>query len=59
MIIEWPLNGQFHDAVTDALTSRTDVSEMVDHDHERRMALQKEVFLSTFFGKITSASELS
>ena len=29
MIIEWPLNGQFHDAVTDVLTSLTGVSEMV------------------------------
>ena len=29
LIIEWPLNGQFHDAVTDVLRSRTDVKEMV------------------------------
>ena len=29
VIIEWPLNGQFHDAVTDVLTPRTGISEVV------------------------------
>ena len=29
VIIEWPLNGQFHGAVTDILTSRTDVIQVV------------------------------
>ena len=33
MIIEWPLNGQFNDAVTNVLTSQTDVREVVDHDN--------------------------
>ena len=42
MIIEWPLNGQFHGAVTDVLTSRTGVSEMVDQDDDHK--------LTTFFG---------
>ena len=34
MIIEWPLNGPFHDAVTDVLTSRTNVFEVVDVDDD-------------------------
>ena len=29
MIIKWPLNGQLQDAVTDVLTSRTDIIEVV------------------------------
>ena len=29
VIIEWPRKGQFHDAVTNVLMSRTGVSEMV------------------------------
>ena len=32
VIIEWPLNGQFHDAPEVILTSRTYVREMVDDD---------------------------
>ena len=31
VIIKWPLNGQFNYAVTNVLTSQTDVSEMVAH----------------------------
>ena len=34
VIIEWPLNGQFHDARDVILTSQIDVREMVDHDHD-------------------------
>ena len=34
VIIEWPLNGHFHDAGDVILTSRIDVREMVDHDHD-------------------------
>ena len=34
VIIEWPLNGQFHDAVTDFLTSQNDVREMEDNDND-------------------------
>ena len=37
VIIEWPLNGQFNDAVTDVLTSRTDVREVVDHDDDHEL----------------------
>ena len=31
VIIEWPLNGQFHDAVTNALTSQTAVSGVIEN----------------------------
>ena len=31
VIIEWPLNEQFHDAVTNFLTSRTAVSGVVEN----------------------------
>ena len=35
MIIEWPLNGQFHNAVTDVLTSQTDLRQLdVDDDDD-------------------------
>ena len=34
MIIEWPLNGQFHEAITDVLMSRTDVFRMADDDND-------------------------
>ena len=34
VIIEWPLNGQFHDARDVILTSRTDIREMVDDDDD-------------------------
>ena len=34
VIIEWPLNGQFHDARDVILTSRTHVREMVDDDDD-------------------------
>ena len=30
MIIEWPLNGQFHDVGIDVLTSWTDVRDLAD-----------------------------
>ena len=33
MIIEWPVNEQFHDTVTEVLTSETDVREL-DDDYE-------------------------
>ena len=32
--MEWPLNGQFHDARDIILTSRTDVRELVDDDDD-------------------------
>ena len=32
VIIEWPLNGQFHDAVTDVLTSWIDVRDLADDE---------------------------
>ena len=31
VIIEWPLNGQFHDAVTNVLTSQTAISGVVEN----------------------------
>ena len=31
VIIKWPLNGQFHDAVTEVLTSRMAVSGVVEN----------------------------
>ena len=31
VIIEWPLNGQFHHAITDVLTSRTAVNGVVEN----------------------------
>ena len=34
MIIECPLNGQYHDARDVILTSRTDIREMVDDDDD-------------------------
>ena len=34
VIIECPLNGQYHDARDVILTSRTDVREMVDDDDD-------------------------
>ena len=34
VIIEWPLNGQFHDAVTNVLTSRINVRDLADDDDE-------------------------
>ena len=34
MIIEWPLNGQFHDSLDVILMSRTNVREMVDDDDD-------------------------
>ena len=42
MIIKWPLSGQFHDAVTNVLTSQTGISEMMNHDDDHK--------LMTFFG---------
>ena len=44
MIIEWPLNGQFHDARDVILTSQTDVREMVDDDNNICMKLAKVCF---------------
>ena len=34
MIIEWPLNGLFHDARDVILTSQTDVREMDNDDND-------------------------
>ena len=48
MIIEWPLNGQFHDARDVILTSRTDVREMVDDDDEWPLVILLENELGTF-----------
>ena len=31
VIIEWPLNGQFHDVVTDVLTLQTAISGVVEN----------------------------
>ena len=41
VIIEWPLNGQFHDARDIILTSRTDVREMVDNHDDDEWPLEK------------------
>ena len=43
MIIEWPLNGHFHDVVINVLTSRTNVREMEDKDDDDKPRL-KNVF---------------
>ena len=44
MIIEWPLNRQFHDACDVILTSRTDVREMVDDDNDDEWPLVIYIF---------------
>ena len=56
--MECPQNGLFHDAGDVILTSQMAIREMADHDYERPMTIQKDPFLSTFFGKITTATEL-
>ena len=43
VIIEWPLNGQYHDVGIDVLTSRTDVrgfAENVNDDVQMLVALK-------------------
>ena len=45
VIIEWPLNGQFHDACDVILTSRTDVREMVDDDHDDQWPLVIYIYI--------------
>ena len=56
-----PSKWDFHDARDVILTSQMAVREMVDHnhDHKRPMTLQKDPFLSQFFRKIKTATELS
>ena len=39
VIIEWPLNGQFHDAVTDVLTSRINIRDLADDDDDKKPTL--------------------
>ena len=39
VIIECPLNGQFHEANTVILTAQNDVREMVDHHHYHEQML--------------------
>ena len=34
MIIEWPLNAQFHDAITNVLKSQTDVRQLDENDDD-------------------------
>ena len=45
MIIEYPLNGQFHDARDVILTSRTDVREMLDDDDDDEWPLVIYIFV--------------
>ena len=45
VIIEWPLNGQFHDARDVILTSRTDVREMVDDDDDDEWPLLTYIYI--------------
>ena len=42
VIMEWPLNGQFHDAHDVILTSRTDAREMVDDDDEWPLVIYRQ-----------------
>ena len=56
VIIEWPLNGQFHDAGDLILTSQTDVREMVDDDHDDEWPLVIYIFIyrqSSIFPLVT------
>ena len=46
VIIQWPLNGQFHDARGVILTSRTDVREMVDDDDDDEWPLVIYIFIN-------------
>ena len=46
-IIEWPLNGQFHDARDVILTSRTDVREMVDDDDEWPLVIYIYIYITS------------
>ena len=39
VIIEWPLNGQFHNAVTDVLTSQIDERDLADDDDDDKPTL--------------------
>ena len=39
MSIKWPLNGQFHNAVTNVLTSQMDFFEVVDVDDDEEPTL--------------------
>ena len=45
MIIECPLNGQYHDARNVILTSRTDVKEMVDDDDDDEWPLVIYIYI--------------
>ena len=45
VIIQWPLNGQFHDARGVILTSRTDVREMVDDDDDDEWPLVIYIYI--------------
>ena len=59
MIIKWPLNGQFHDSVTDVLTSQNDLREVANDDDDdddkevviikvRKMISRNQVVLTYF-----------
>ena len=45
MIIECPLNGQYHDARDVILTSRTDVREIVDDDDNDKWPLVIYIYI--------------
>ena len=64
MIIKWPPNGQFRDAVTNVLTSWTDVFEVFDVDDDddwSLVAMKRQNFyekrqLQMFLGILTVSS---
>ena len=45
VIIEWPLNGQFHDTRDVILTSRTNVRELVDDDDDDERPLVIYIYI--------------
>ena len=57
MIIEWPLKGQFHDAVTNVLASRTAVSGVVENVGNIIIVIYGKYIVekNVIFGKMTSS----
>ena len=56
VIIEWPLNGQFHDTVTDVLTSQTTLGKWFANDNVNPWLLGK--ILKLLFAKMMLSNVL-